>query len=124
MNIRPIHTEDDYEWALSEVSLYFENEPEIGTPDADRFDVLSDLIAAYEARNLPLPAVDPIDALKAFMESAGKSQSDLAELFGSRSRASEVLNLKRALTLEMVHKLNRRWGVPAELLIAPYALAA
>ena len=32
MEIRPIHTDDDYEVALREVSAYFDNEPEPGTP--------------------------------------------------------------------------------------------
>jgi HTH-type transcriptional regulator / antitoxin HigA len=34
------------------------------------------------------------------------------------------LNRKRALTVEMIHKLNTEWKVPAELLIKPYPLKA
>jgi HTH-type transcriptional regulator / antitoxin HigA len=45
-------------------------------------------------------------------------------LLGSRSRASEVLNLRRALTVDMIHKLHVGWGLPAENLIKPYQLAA
>jgi HTH-type transcriptional regulator/antitoxin HigA len=54
----------------------------------------------------------------------GRTQADLATLFGSRSRASEILNRKRALTLEMIHKLHEEWKIPAELLIRPYKLDA
>ena len=39
-------------------------------------------------------------------------------------RAWEILNGKRALTVDMIHKLNREWGVPADVLVAPYRLAA
>jgi HTH-type transcriptional regulator/antitoxin HigA len=55
MDIRPIRTEADYDWALAQVELYFNDQPVPGTPDADRFDVLSDLIEAYEAKHHPIP---------------------------------------------------------------------
>jgi HTH-type transcriptional regulator/antitoxin HigA len=58
------------------------------------------------------------------IEEGGHTQAELAELLGSRSRASEVLNRKRALTVEMIHKLNTEWKVPAEILIRPYRLKA
>ena len=35
MEIRPIHTAADYRAALREVSVYFDHEPEPGTPDGD-----------------------------------------------------------------------------------------
>ena len=56
MEIRPIRTEADYEAALAEVEVFFDmdSEPEPGTPDGDRFDVLATLIAAYEARHYPI----------------------------------------------------------------------
>ena len=40
MDIRPIRSEADYDWALAEIERYFEQEPVRGTADADRFDVL------------------------------------------------------------------------------------
>jgi antitoxin component HigA of HigAB toxin-antitoxin module len=49
MNIRPIRTEEDLTWALAEVEPYFLNEPQKGSEDAARFEILSDLIRAYEA---------------------------------------------------------------------------
>lgn len=59
MNIRPIRTEADYDWALAEVEQYFVHEPEPGTEDADHFDVLSSMIKAYEARAWPIEVQDP-----------------------------------------------------------------
>ena len=55
-NIRPIKTEADYDWAIAEITRYFENEPEVGTPDGDRFDVLATLIEAYEDEHYPIDA--------------------------------------------------------------------
>ena len=122
MNIRPIHNEADYDWALAEIAPYFDAEPQAGTPDADRFDILAALIAAYEAQNWPVAASDPVSAILYCMEIKNKTQKDLAHLLGSKSRASEILNKHRALTLPMIHKLSAEWGIPAELLIPPYPL--
>lgn len=46
---RPLRTEADYAWALDEIAACFEVEPEPGSPEAERFDILAGLIAAYEA---------------------------------------------------------------------------
>ena len=117
--IRPIRTEAEYEAALREIEQYFENEPEPGTQESDRFDVLAALIGAYEQKHWRIePVADPVDAIKAVMEFRHFSQSDLATLLGSRSRASEILNRKRGLTLEQARLLHREWHVPAESLLA------
>lgn len=121
-DIRAIRTETDYEWALSEVEQYFENEPEPGSADSDRFDVLSTLIEAYEADHWPIEAADPVETIKYAMEITGHTQNELASLLGSKSRASEILNRRRALTLSMVNKLHAEWHIPAEALIKPYHL--
>lgn len=54
MEIRPIHTEEEYKAALREVSAYFDREPEPGTPEGDRFDGLMTLVEAYESKHFPL----------------------------------------------------------------------
>ncbi|NTG09270.1 helix-turn-helix domain-containing protein [Rhizobium rhizogenes] len=123
-NIRAIRNDDDLAWAIGEVEPYFDNPPALGTQDAERFDILSALIEAYEDRHYPIEAPEPIELIKAHMEMIARKQSDLAELFGSKSRASEVLNRKRALTVEMIHKLHKEWGIPADSLVQPYHLAS
>ena len=45
--LSPINDEEAYDAALAEVEGYFVNEPKRGTPEADRFMVLADLITAY-----------------------------------------------------------------------------
>lgn len=123
VNIRALRTEADYDWALAEIETYFDNEPAPGTAEADRFDVLATLIEAYEARHWPIEAADPIDTLKGYMAMHHLRQTDLAELLGSKSRASEVLARRRALTLDMVYKLSTAWHIPAEPLVRPYHVA-
>lgn len=122
MDIRAIRDEADYDWALSEIEQYFDEEPARGSPEADRFDVLATLIAAYEAGRWNIEAPDPVAAIQSTMELQGRKQSDLAKLFGSRSRASEVLNRQRPLTLGMINKLRTEWHMPAEILVRPYGL--
>lgn len=119
-NIRAIRTEDDYDWALGQVAAYFENEPTPGTPDADRFDVLSDLIARYEDKHWTIEDPDPVEAIKYVLDQLGAGQAHLAEVLGSRSRASEVLNRKRALSLGMIQKIHAELNIPSDVLIQPY----
>ncbi|MDP3176934.1 MAG: helix-turn-helix domain-containing protein, partial [Spirochaetaceae bacterium] len=79
---------------------------------------------AYEARHWPIEPADPIEVIRYRMELGGFQAKDLAEVLGSKSRASEILNRKRAITLDMARKLHDAWGIPAEVLIRPYRLDA
>ncbi|MCP1472707.1 HTH-type transcriptional regulator/antitoxin HigA [Pseudomonas sp. EB276 TE3739] len=119
MNIRPIHNEEDYRAALKNISAFFDNEPEPGTPEGDYFDIMVTLIEAYESKNFPLDLPNPIDAIKFRMEQSGLSAADLAPAIGRTNRVYEVLNGKRALTLPMIWKLHELFGIPAESLIKP-----
>ncbi|NLS20215.1 type II toxin-antitoxin system HigA family antitoxin [Rhizobium sp. P40RR-XXII] len=121
-NIRAIRNDADLAWAIAEVAAYFNDQPEIGTEEADRFDVLSTLIEAYEDAHYPIEAPEPIELIKAHMDMFGRTQADLAVLFDSRSRASEILNKKRALTVDMIRRLHKAWGIPVECLVEPYHL--
>src|SRR3546814_16462052 len=124
MDVRPIKTEADLEWALEEVKRYFDVPPPAVSPEADRFDVLSTLIEAYEDEHYPIPLLDPVETIRGYLEMSGRTQADLAALLGSRSRASEILNRKRALRMDMAQKLTREWGITAKVLEQPTRLAA
>lgn len=118
MEIRPIRNETDYDAGLTEIERYFDREPEPGSPEADRFDVLAALIGAYEQEHWPIEAPDAVSAIREVMALRHYTQSDLAILLGSRSRASEILNRRRQLTIEQARKLHREWRIPAESLLA------
>ena len=119
MNIRPIHTDEDYRAALKNVSALFDNEPEPGTPEGDYFDIMITLIEAYESKQFPVDLPNPIDAIKFRMEQSGLSAADLAPAIGRTNRVYEVLNGKRALTLPMIWKLHDLCGYPEQSLIKP-----
>jgi HTH-type transcriptional regulator/antitoxin HigA len=118
MNVRPIRTEADYEAALADIEPFFENEPELGSAEADRFDVLAALIADYERKHWRVEAPDAVTAILEVMAQQGYQQRDLAEVIGSRSRASEILRRKRRLTMDQARTLHERWHIPAESLLA------
>jgi HTH-type transcriptional regulator/antitoxin HigA len=121
MEIRPIRTEADYQAALAEIDSLFDAAPH--TPEGDRLDVLATLVEAYEEQHYSLPAPDPIEAIKYYMESRGLSRRDLEPYIGSRARVAEVLNRKRPLSLEMIRRLHTGLGIAAESLIQPYVVS-
>ena len=122
MDIRPIRNEADYAWAMRAVSAYFENEPELGSEDGNRFEILLTLIGAYETDRYPITAPDPVGMLEFAISSMGRSQAALADLLGSRSRASEILNRKRPLSLDQIRAISEAWKLPLAVLAAPYGL--
>ncbi len=122
MDIRPIKTEADYDWALKEIEQYFDHEPEMGSPESQRFDVLASLIEHYESQAWPIDLPDPVEAIRYRMEQGSYTQADLSRLLGSRSRASELLSRRRPLSKEQAYKLHREWRIPAEVLLQPYRL--
>ena len=121
MDIQPIRTESDYKAALRQISTLMEADPEPGTPEGDRLDILATLVQAYEARHFPIGAPDPVEAIKFRMEQGGLTVKDLEPLIGRSNRVYEVLNHKRPLTLAMIRRVPRSLGIPAEVLIAETA---
>ncbi|MEP6785055.1 MAG: transcriptional regulator [Sphingomonadales bacterium] len=121
MDIKPIKTDADHEAALREIEALWGAAD--GTADGDRLDVLATLVESYEERRWPVEELDPVEAIEAAMAHEGRSRADLAALIG-KSRASEVLRRKRALTLPMIRSIAREWHVPERLLIKEYALDA
>ena len=120
MDIRALHNEADYDRALSRLKLLWDEAP--GSPEHAELEVLGILIDAFEEEHHPIDPPDPIAAIRFHMEQASLTQSDLADLLGSPARASEILNKRRALTMDMVRKLHGVWGIPLESLIGEYKL--
>jgi len=124
MEIRPIRKDADHAAALREVERLWNAAP--GTEDGDRLDILVTLIERYEESRWPIKEVKwtPVDVLHYAIDEMGHTQAELAEILGSRSRASEVLNRRRALTVEMIHAINKAWKIPTHLLVKPYKVYA
>lgn len=121
MELKPIRTDDDHRTAVREIEALW-GAPE-DSAEGDRLDVLATLVDAYENQRWPMPSRDPVEAIEAAMQHDGRTRADLARLIG-KSRASEVLRRKRALTLPMIRRIAREWHVPERLLVQEYTVGA
>ena len=52
--IRPLRSEADYDAALADIEGYFDREPNPGTSEATRFDLLARVIEDYEQKYWPI----------------------------------------------------------------------
>lgn len=121
MEINPIKTEVDYDLALDRVNQIFEAAP--NSEEADELDILVTLIEKYELQHYPIPAPDPIEAIKFMMEQNSMNDGDLGKILNSRSRVSELFSRKRALTIKQIRVLHKKLHIPAEILIQEYTLS-
>jgi len=122
MAIHPIHTDADHKAAITRIEALWDAKP--GTPKHDELEVLGILVAAYEERQWPILPPDPVEAIKFHMEQNGFRQKDLAGVIGSESRASEILNRRRPLTVQMIKAIHAAWSIPLESLIGAEHRAA
>lgn len=115
--IKVIKTNEQYEKALEAIEELIDLDPQPGTEDADKLELLTLLISNYEKEHFPIPLPEPIEAVKFRMEQQGLSPKDLIPYMGTRSRVSEILNGKRPLTLKMIRALHKGLDIPAEVLL-------
>jgi HTH-type transcriptional regulator/antitoxin HigA len=117
MEIKPIRTKSDYKRTLREIERLWDAKQR--TPEGDRLDVLATLVEAYEKKHFPIDPPDPIEAIRFRLEQQGLDPRALVGVIGGRSRVYEVMERKRALSLEMIRRLHQHFGIPAEVLIRP-----
>ena len=117
MRIKPIRTKADYKAALKAVESLMTAKAR--TPEGDRLDVLVTLVEAWERKRFPMDLPDAVEAIKFRMEQSGLAPKDLVPMIGQINRVYEILARKRPLTLDMIRRLHRHLGIPAESLIKP-----
>jgi HTH-type transcriptional regulator/antitoxin HigA len=115
MEIKPIKTKADYRAALKKIEALMS--ARAGSPEGERLDIMVTLVEAYEKKHYPLDLPDPVEAIKFRMEQMALAPKDLVPAIGQINRVYEVLNRKRPLTLQMIRRLHRKLGIPAESLI-------
>ncbi|MFM1916457.1 MAG: Antitoxin HigA [Bacteroidota bacterium] len=116
MKIKLIKTEADYSAALARIDELFDATP--GSKKFDEAELLMKLVEFYEEQYYKIEAPDPIEAIKFRMEQMGMKRVDLEQYLGTRARVSEILNKQRNLSLAMIKKLHKEFGIPAESLLA------
>jgi HTH-type transcriptional regulator / antitoxin HigA len=116
MKIKVIKNEKEHQAALKVIESLWSAKP--GTPQGDKLDLLATLVESYEAEKHRVLPPHAVEAIKFRMEQENLSKADLAKVLGGRNRVSEVMNRKRALTVNMMRNLHRKLHIPAESLLA------
>src|SRR5713101_5430749 len=117
MEIKPIRNAKDHHRAPREIERLWRTAR--GTPESDRLEVLITLVDAYERTHHPIDPPNPIDAIRFRLEQQQLDQRALIGVIGNRTRVYEVMRGDRGLSLAMIRRLHKRFGIPAEVLIRP-----
>lgn len=80
-------------------------------------DIVTFFVRDYEERNIEMPEAEPRVVLRFLMEQHGLRQSNLAEIFGSQSNVSEILNGKREINARQARALAERFSVSPAVFI-------
>ena len=111
IEIRVIRNERQYEECLQLLRSLMASASNGAKPN-DELELLAMVLERYEEERYALTSIDPVDAIALKMAEFGWSQKDLATALGSASRASEILNRKRALSIEHIRVLHRELRFP------------
>ncbi len=121
--LKPIRTRKDYKAALNriyELMHSHQNGIKVNSDKYNELDLLTILVEKYEEQHYPIDLPDPVEAIKFRLEQLGLGTSALASILGSKSRASEILNRKRKLSISMIRTLHNKLKIPASSLISDY----
>lgn len=117
MELKPIKNETEYDQFLEWIDSQFDAAPDPESPEGNKLQIALLLVKAYEDEHYPVPAPDPIDAIKLKMDEKGLKSKDLVEWVGSKSYVSALLNRKKPLTLKLAKLFHEKLGIPAQVLL-------
>lgn len=118
MTLKPIKSKKDYEAYMNWVDTLFDKKIKSNTQEGETLQVALLLIKEYEDKHYPVPAPDPIEAIKLRMQERGIKNKDLVGKVGSKGYVSAVLNKKKPLTLELAKLFHRELGISADVLLS------
>ena len=85
---------------------------ELRTPEEEALcRLVLKLIDDYQQATRAIPEMKPHELLQALLEESGKRQADLLPVFGSRSRVSDAVNGKRAISKSQAKRLGEFFSV-------------
>ncbi|HJZ68680.1 MAG TPA: transcriptional regulator [Blastocatellia bacterium] len=103
---------------ISELAEPLLKKGESRTPEENALcQLLLKLIDDYQERHTIIPELSPRELLQALLEESGQRQADLVPIFGSRSRVSDAVNGKRAISKEQAKRLGQYFHVSAAAFI-------
>jgi HTH-type transcriptional regulator/antitoxin HigA len=114
----PIKDDHEYDRLVSEVGRLMERgEGNLSREETSLLEMLSILIEEYDRKHYPLAPAQPHKMLTFLLEQRGLEPHDLWPVLGSKSRVSEILSGKRAISKAQAKKLAAFFHVPIDVLI-------
>jgi HTH-type transcriptional regulator/antitoxin HigA len=112
-----IKTEDEYTRMLAAVrELMTKGEQRLSEEEGRLLELLAMLVEEYEDRVYPLPETEPHKMLQCCLDEEGLKPSDLWTIL-PKSRVSEILSGKRAISKAQARKLSDFFHVPIDLFL-------
>ncbi len=109
-----IHTDEENEQYIAELErLHGRNR--LTVEERQLAELLTLLIEDFEQRQYQTEAAAPVDIVRELMAANGLKQSDMLDVFGTRSVASEILSGKRGLSKVHIQKLSQRFNISPEV---------
>ncbi len=87
--IKPIKTEVDYQQTLREIESLFESPP--NSPEAEKLDILTTLVFAYEQEHYPIEPPSTLDGLLYLLESRHSGVPVFVEALKRRGVSEEII---------------------------------
>jgi HTH-type transcriptional regulator/antitoxin HigA len=114
----PIKDEREYDRLVAEVGRLVERgEENLSAEETSLLEMMSILIEDYDREHYRLSPSQPRKMLAFLLEQRGLEAHDLWPVLGSKSRVSEILNGKRAISKAQAKKLAAFFHVPLDLFI-------
>ena len=114
----PIKDDREYDRFVAEVGRLMERgESNLSREETSLLEMLSILIEEYDRKHYPIAPAQPHKMLTFLLEQRGLEPHDLWPVLGAKSRVSEILSGKRAVSKSHAKKLAAFFHVPIDLLI-------
>lgn len=116
---KAIHTKEEHRhWMRVLDGLISKPEDEITPAEARYGETIALLIEVYEKQHFTAPTVSPVEMIKGLLEQRGLKHRDLLDVFKHESTVSNVMSGKRALTVEQIRRLAKKFHVSPAVFIA------
>jgi HTH-type transcriptional regulator/antitoxin HigA len=111
-----IRTDEDNARALRRIDELMRRD-DLSAAELEIVDLLSLLVERYEEQRYTGKAATPLEIVRELMAANGVTQSEIAELIGSKGVASEMLSGKREISKGQALKLSERFHVTAAVFL-------
>jgi HTH-type transcriptional regulator / antitoxin HigA len=113
MEIKPLHTEEDYEAAMARIEELWGATPD--SHDSDELEILLALTGAYEKKHHRIEPPDPLALLEYRMDQMGLTPEEIERFMKSRKQVPEILSRESGLSIEVIKSLQ---DIPLEAFTA------